>query len=178
MERLSDVGTVERVCCSRLCRECATDVLPVLDVASGVPHKRVHVTVLVHVHECRSGVRSERSDICKRRNECVGPAFSVTTKILQVLNLALLVPHKQIQFVVPIKVHERWVGVVSDIITVERVPVICVLHEGTTVVLPVPNLAVSVANKQIQVTVGVHIHERRSRVIADVLTEVDIVHRV
>jgi hypothetical protein len=123
----SDVDTVERIVRSRLLNKRgirdAAGVFEMKNLASGVPNKRVHVTVAVHVDERRFGVVSDvntverivRSRLLDKRwiRDAAG--------VFEMKNLAVFVPNKRVHVTVAVHVDERRCDVPSDGDTVERI---------------------------------------------------------
>ena len=113
------------------------------NLAGGVPNKRVHVTIAVHVDERRCGSSSD-VDIERivRSRVLDKGGIRDAAGVFEMKNLAVVVPNKRVHVTVAVHVDERRCGVISDVDTVERI-VLCILAARSIVAAILVALSVS-----------------------------------
>ena len=93
------------------------------NLADVFPNKRVHVTILVHVDERRSGGKSDVDTIerivcpCLLHEDWIRGAAG----IFEIENVAGGVPNKRVHVTIVVHIDERRNGGTSDLDTVERI---------------------------------------------------------
>ena len=125
MGELSDVDIVERIARPRLLFKgwiCdAAGVFEVQNVAVFVPDKRVHVTIVVDVDECWSGMFSDTDTVewiayLRHKDWTRGVAG-----VFEVQNVTVFVPDKRVHVTIVVDVDECWSSIFSDLDIVERI---------------------------------------------------------